>query len=242
MKTISIISHLNLHRAICFILVGLLSSCASVSVRDETAENKYQPQSMPKRIYLVGFEADEGEFNVDREGDELVTFREEFRENFLQALEERLEKHLAPTKRVTSISKVPRGNYWILDGRFVRVNQGSRALRAAIGFGAGGTKMETEVSVYYSKRSKKRSFYSFETTGGSNAEPGLISAAGPGGGALAIAMISASAVATTSGGIAHGLTEDRERTARMITATLSDYCYQKGWIDSSKRLIPKRIQ
>jgi hypothetical protein len=42
-----------------------------------------------------------------------------------------------------------------------------------------------------------------------------------------------------AGGIAHGLTEDSARTAREITATLSDYMFRHGMIDADKWVHPK---
>jgi hypothetical protein len=47
-------------------------------------------------------------------------------------------------------------------------------------------------------------------------------------------------VASGAGGIAHGLTEDTARTAREITAELSDYMYRNGWISKDKWIAPKK--
>ncbi len=44
-----------------------------------------------------------------------------------------------------------------------------------------------------------------------------------------------------AGGIAHGLTEDTARTAREITAELSDYMYRSGWISKDKWIEPKKL-
>ena len=63
---------------------------------------------------------------------------------------------------------------WLIRGEFTRVNQGSRLLRSTIGFGAGGTKVETNVYVYDLSKSSTTPFLTFSTSGGSNAEPGAI--------------------------------------------------------------------
>ncbi len=217
--------------------VVLLSGCASVSIKDERYGGEVaEPSRLPDQIYLVNFEAPLDAFQVDRAGGELEIFRKDYVEYLSAALAERLRKHLTPTVRVDSLEGVPPGNHWVILGRFARVNQGSRALRAGIGFGAGGTKLETEVEVYL-RENLSDPFLSFKTTGGSNAEPGVISAIGPGG----VTLMVVSAAASAGGGAAHGLSEDATRTARVIVATLSDYAYKKDWIPARQRKIPKRI-
>jgi len=67
----------------------------------------------------------------------------------------------------------------------------------------------------------------FDTTGGSGAAPGMISA-GPVGAAIGAV-----------GGAAKGVTNDTARTSRMITASLSEYMYNHGWISKDQRLTPK---
>ncbi len=49
------------------------------------------------------------------------------------------------------------------------------------------------------------------------------------------------AALSSGGGVAHGLTEDTARTAREITAELSDFMYRNGWIPEDKRIVPKSI-
>jgi hypothetical protein len=60
------------------------------------------------------------------------------------------------------------GSVWIVSGEITRVAEGNRLLRMGIGLGAGGTKMETQVSV----QSGGANILNFRTTGGSNAMPG----------------------------------------------------------------------
>jgi hypothetical protein len=127
-------------------------------------------------------------------------------------------------------------NAWLIRGEFTKVNQGSRLLRGAIGFGAGGTKMETNVYVYDLNQNTNTPFLTFSTTGGSGAEPGAITAVATDPVEIAIQMAAGGA-----GGIAHGLTEDTARTTREITAELSDYMYRSGWISQDKWIKPKKL-
>jgi hypothetical protein len=104
-------------------------------------------------------------------------------------------------------------------------------LRSAIGFGAGGTKVETRVEVYDLSQNSGTPFLTFSTTGGSGSEPG------------AILGLSADPLQIAIGGVtgaAHGLSDDTRRTAREITAEFSNYMYQRGWIPEDQWIKPKR--
>ena len=127
-------------------------------------------------------------------------------------------------------------NAWLIRGEFTKVNQGSRLLRGTIGFGAGGTKVETNIYVYDLNQNSNTPFLTFSTTGGSNAEPGAVT-----GGATDPVVAAIGMAAGGAGGVAHGLTEDTARTAREITAELSDYMYRSGWISKDKWIEPKKV-
>lgn len=193
-----------------------LSGCASVSVK-EARQGRDLPEKLPQRIYVSRFSTKGALFNVDREGKELERFKEGTAEMLQSALITRLTE-LAPA--AAAPAGLPAGGWWIR-GRFTRVNQGSRALRTGIGFGAGATKLETEVQVFDLARSSAVPFLSFKTTGGSNAEPGAISGIGP--------LTWFTVVGLGAGGVGnalHGLTEDTVRTAREIRNRLVDHCIE----------------
>lgn len=207
--------------------IFLVSGCASVSVKDDRLVGD-GGLTKPERIYVLPFSTS-GEFNVDREGAELAQFERDLQNMMTAALLERFPNHLVPASPASSLAAVPQGNFWVVGGRFTRVNQGSRALRAVVGFGAGGTKVETDVYVYDRTLGSDLPFKTFRTTGGSGAQPGAVLSAGPVGAAV-------SAV----GGAAKGLTDDVVRTSRMITADLSEYMFERDWIPEAKRLNAKR--
>jgi len=212
---------------VAFIILGA-AGCASVSVTDvKQSMTVGVPAVKPALIAVAPFATDPGTFNVDRTGAELANFKENLQKMLMTALVADIRTHLAPSQVVYGTPPAG-GNYWVVTGVFVRVNQGSRFLRSAIGFGAGGTKMETAVVVYNMSGSEPTPFMTFATTGGSGAEPGAVMAADPV--SLALSAVS---------GSAKGLTDDTRRTSRMITAALSDYMYGKGWISADKKLTPK---
>jgi hypothetical protein len=216
------VSHLSL-------VIGLavaLAGCASVSVKNlDAGGTSFPPAIKPAVIYVLPFDTSGTQFNVNREGAELADFQQNLQQMLSAALAAEIPEHLVPAQAVNSVPG--QSNAWVVCGRFIRVNQGSRLLRSTVGFGAGGTKMETQVFVYNLADNATAPFLTFQTSGGSGASPGMISA-GPVG-----------AVVGAVGGAAKGVTDDTERTSRAITAALSDYMYNQGWILKEQRLTPK---
>lgn len=91
--------------------------------------------------------------------------------------------------------------------------------------------METTTEVYdLSTRSRKQPLFTFSTSGGSNAEPGIITSVGP----LAPTTVPA-AVISVAGKGAHGVSEDVKRTARMIAAYVSEQLAARGYLPSGKK-------
>jgi len=202
-------------------MLFLIAGCASVSVRDASVGSR-TPKAPPEVIYVAPFDTRGAAFNVDREGQELDAFKRATAKMLQTRLVERLPE-IAPAAAAPE-QWPSRG--WLVRGRFIRVNQGSRALRATIGFGLGATKMETEVMVYDLALSKKEPFLRFATTGGSNAEPGALGSAGT------TLVAGVSALYSALGNAAHGISEDAWRTAREIRNHIVDYSRNMGlWVE-----------
>jgi len=198
-------------RTVCLCLLPtlVLSGCASVSVSRQQWEAA--PTPVPERIFVTPFSIDRDKFRVDREGDELAAFKEKFSREFAVRLAERLTKYVRPAIVVANDEKITDSKSWVITGHFVRVHQGSRALRAFIGWGLGATKTETRVDIFQPDRKGRLTrIAQIETTGGSNAEPGALFSGPFGVGPRLIAS------ATTA-----GLAADARRTARTITAAIS---------------------
>jgi hypothetical protein len=213
------------------LVVGLsLVGCASISVQPGSAVATAQK---PLKVYVEAFSTDKGEFNVDREGVELAQFKTDLQKMMMVGITTDLTKRLIPAEAAGPTASSRREAAWLIRGEFVKVNQGSRLLRGAIGFGAGGTKLETRVQVYDLSTGDPNPFLTFATTGGSNAEPGALPT---------LATDPLSLVIEAAGGagnVAHGVTEDTTRTAREVTAELSDYMYRSRWIPEDKWIPPK---
>lgn len=214
-----------------FVAIMMLAGCASISVRPHS---ETEHARMPKKIYVTVFETGHGDFRVDREKTELVEFKKGLRTLLQSAMVVDLNKRLIPAEGAALDQAFSPQHAWLVRGKFTRVYQGSRLLRGTIGFGLGATKVETKVEVYDLEVSDTKPFLVFSTTGGSNAEPGAIT-----GVATDPLTLVVSTALSGAGNIAHGLTEDTRRTAREITAALSDYMYRRGWIETNKWIKPK---
>jgi hypothetical protein len=89
--------------------------------------------------------------------------------------------------------------------------------------------METRVSVTDLSGNGKP-FLTFETTGGSNAMPGLLESSGPGGAVLSVTSQSMM-----------GVTDDSARTSRMIAGVLNGYMIEHGWLSKDKKYSAKKL-
>jgi len=225
---------MKLHKQI---LIGgfaaILCSCASVSVykQRETGESKLQP---PQKIYVQKFRSEDANFRVDRKGDSLSDFRIKITSQLANDIVKKLNASGFSAEILSDATQLPRGPYWLVSGSFERVNQGSRMLRALIGLGAGGTKVETTVVVSRLDSLKPIELLTFKTSGGSNTEPGPGALILPTDPLDVIIPIVWSSTMT-------GLTKDTSRTAKEITATLSEYMTKRGIPTQNPKLKPKRM-
>ena len=211
--------------------------CASVSVKN-IRQTGTAPKKLPSKIYVQEFIAPYDKFRVNREGKDFLAFVKEERHDLALSLVEQLSKYIAPAEILPEGKSVPlaKGNAWLVHGTYDRVNQGSRLLRAGIGFGAGGTKMETDVQISDISGYWVAPFLTMQTTGGSGLAPGAWAAFTP-----ALAFYWPGAVINAAGAAYSGISMDRKRTTREITATLSEYCFIHRLIPERRTRRPKKL-
>jgi hypothetical protein len=220
------------------LLCVLLCSCASVSVKKIELRTARPPTKAPARILVKPPTFYDPGLRVDRSGSKLEAFKYELQEKFTRNLVRRLSKHVSPAQAVAATAPLPRGNYWLITGRFDRINQGSRLLRSILGFGAGGTRLDMSVVVYDLSKTTPRSILLIETTGGSNATPGAI-------GTAAYFVTGVAALFSTGNlleGVRSGLTFDTLRTAREIAASLSEFLFDRGALSPEMAIRPRRLR
>jgi hypothetical protein len=212
-----------------------LCSCASVSVRKMERLTQNSPKAVPEKILVRPFTFHDPAVRVDRSGERLDKFKYDLQEKFTRNLVKRLPKYIAPAEAIASTAPLPRGNYWLIEGRFDRINQGSRLLRSVVGFGLGGTKMDTSVLVYDLSGREPKAFLLIETTGGSNAAPGAI-------GTAAYFMSGVTALGSAANlleGVRSGVTFDAARTSREVAASVGYYAREEQGLPQPAP--PKRI-
>jgi len=223
-----------------FVLLGsvLLSvlGCASVSVESQRADTTRRLRREPQVLIVKDFSFPrQAEVRADRSGKELITFEQRVQLSLREQLVRALGRYGIPVTFASTSLELrrlrKRQPAWLITGQFTRVRQGSRALRIALGLGAGGTKMETTTQVYdLSTRSRQMPLFTFSTSGGSNAEPGIITSVGP----FAPTTVPVLVISVAGKG-AHGVSEDAKRTARVIAAYISEQLVARGYLPADKK-------
>jgi hypothetical protein len=224
------------------VLVLLAGGCSSVSVIEEREDAARAPTAKPSAVYVRLFELPAGaEFKVSspNEGEDP---RRRVGQLIADGFFTRSDRWIAPARVLADGEKTPRTGL-LVDGRLLRTNQGSRALRLGIGFGLGRSHLDTSVRVFNLAKSAQKPWLTFKTTGGSNAEPGLVAAlvtapvTAPVVALPAAASVAGSAVSTASRGF-KGVTQDAKRTGRAIAATIHDNLARRSLVE--RKAYPKR--
>ena len=202
-------------------LLLALAGCSSVSVLQERENADLAPAARPGVLYVRPFEVRRGvEFDAAaaKPGEDVEA---KVGALVAEGILSRASEWIAPGQLLESSAPAPSDGL-LVQGKILRLRQGSRALRMGIGFGAGRTRLETSVRVFNLSASVTEPWLSFETTGGSNMEPGIIGAVVPSPVSIPIA-VSVIGSAVTAGAIGvKGVTQDAERTGRVIAAAVHD--------------------
>jgi hypothetical protein len=212
-----------------FLLVLLVTGCSSISVLPSKENRQLAPAAVPETLWVRPFTVPRAvDFDVSRASSDPEEEAEARLGRLLaEGILSRSDKLVAPG-RLLAAGESPAGGGLMVDGRILRARQGSRALRTAIGFGFGGTKFETSVRVFNLERSSTEPWLRFETTGGSNMEPGLIGALVPSPATIPI-LVTAAGGAVTAGALGtKGISQDATRTGRTIAEAIHDHLVESG--------------
>ena len=93
------------------------------------------PVPPPDLICVRPFAVETRNAEVNRTGAELDAFARKFSDESAGRFAARLRKFVGPAKVIGAKERVTNPAYWVIEGRFVRMKQGSRALRSIIGLG-----------------------------------------------------------------------------------------------------------
>ncbi|HEY5707036.1 MAG TPA: DUF4410 domain-containing protein [Terrimicrobiaceae bacterium] len=163
------------------------------------------------------FEFEDDMIRVGRQAAELEEFKRTMQQEMTTNLLDRIRRYIAPAQVLSPETGAPQGNFWLISGRFTRLNQGSRLLRGTLGFGSGGTKMDVTATVSDLSGGVSRRFLMIQTTGGTNAMPGAI-----------MGIVTWPLTVSGAPGLISGLSADCRRTAREITSALAAYMKDHG--------------
>ncbi len=121
----------------------------------------------------------------------------------------------------------------LVTGKFVNVDEGNRLRRLVIGFGAGASKLDTQVNVYRINDGARQPVLDFTTHADSGHIPGAALTMGAGaaaqGGATA-GMVAANAGVGGAKSYSSTVTFLSNKTAEQISNYMSQYFAQQGWI------------
>ena len=191
-----------------------LTGCGSIHTAPLPSSTAHLTPN-PPHIYIAPFNIETGKWMVGREGVDLLDFKKSFQTSFMHVLQERLTK-LAPTEQ-RWIDDLP-DHGWLVAGEFITVNQGSRALRTAVGGGAGETTLQTNVYIYDLDQSKTQYVLAFRT-----GVPDAKDDTGAGSGSAPSGLSALGEPVSTGMGLGSGLKLDTTRTCREITAILAQH-------------------
>ena len=220
----------------------LVTGCSSVSVIEEREDAALAPKSAPPALYVRLFEVPAGTPFAVTSPNEEEDPRERVARIIADGMATRADRWVAPIRLLAAGEPLPARGL-LIDGKILRADQGSRALRLGIGFGLGRSYMDTSVRVFNLEKSSDKPWLTFKTTGGSNMEPGLIGAvvtapiSAPVVVVPVVASVAGGAVSTASRGF-KGVTQDGKRTGRAIVATIHDGLVTRGLAE--RKAYPKR--
>ena len=134
------------------------------------------------------------------------------------------------------------GNDLVIDGQFLTVDEGNPFNRLVVGFGAGGSSVQTRVQVYQAPKADR--LLEFTTQSESSKLPG----AGPMLGAGAVAQGGVTAGMVVANATVSGVKSYKSDVARMAAASgdqaaryLSEFFATHGWIEPDKARKARRV-
>ncbi len=125
----------------------------------------------------------------------------------------------------------PGDNVLVLDGEFTDINEGNRLRRLVIGFGAGASTLDTNVSMYQKTNGGYQKLLDFTTHADSGKMPGaaVTGGAGAAAGAGAGVIIGANAALGAAKGYNSSTSQLGDKTGKEVIDQLNGYFSQHGW-------------
>jgi uncharacterized protein DUF4410 len=207
--------------------VGTVQRPSKIVVHDfeVSAADVIQNQGPLQRVYRSVSKSDQ-----QMEADRLATGREaahDLSEDLVKQL-----KALGFDAENLPPEATPGDNNLVIEGQFLNADEGNRARRMIIGFGAGASHLETLVTVSQaSTEGPATELLRFKTYSDSGKMPGAALTMGAGAAAQGAAATSAVTAVTSAGKVYSSMLSTlADKTSKQITAYLSQYFASQGWI------------
>ena len=227
------------------LLVILAAGCASATVTPERVAAPVKP-SRPQFIYVRNFavvpeDVKESHGLISQAERKFSSTPQQQRELEIghaaaKELSDRLAKDLRslgfPVEEQTG-EVPPKGDVLLVEGQFLKIDQGAATRRVIIGFGVGKSTLDTQVRVYRISGKSRQKVLEFTTHADSGKLPGTALTMGAGAVATGGTSLAGEAAA---GGVAGGkaylgrVNYLADKTADQVKAYLSHYFAEQGWI------------
>ncbi len=221
-----------------------LAACASTQIQ---ATHPYtgKPLAKPEKILVYDFAVSSEDVKTNRAlGVKLANYvegRSQSAEELAigravaQSLSQSLVKDLRARglpAQYASGSPPPHGNVVLITGHFLNVDEGNRLRRMVIGFGAGSSRVKTQVQVFYRAPSKQQLIAVFNTLAKSSRKPGIAPLTGVGTmtGHVAVSLAASTGLSAASEVFGANVEADAKRTATKIVEQLLPIFAQQGWV------------
>ncbi len=170
----------------------------------------------PDAIYVYDFHMDLSTVKMEGKRGQLVQFREQLRSAVTRRLVELLNREVLPAYPYGKDLPLPSGNFWLIDGRLLKVDETNQALSLSLGNGQGQHTSEAYVEFAALNKSNPERLMIFDTSG----QPYTykLEAENPN----------------------TALDKDAARIARLATDYLKNYFIKQGWLAAPGPVAPAK--
>lgn len=228
-------------------VTSIIISCASSEVTSRRRHYGNEQLPKPGRVIVYNFAASPGDIPPDAaisghyqrhntpQTDEQIRLGRQLSDIVAQQLVKEILKLDMPAERANTGPPPSIGDL-LIKGAFVTIDEGSRAKRMLIGFGAGSAELKSHVVAYQITAQGPRRLGEGEIKTSGGKMPGILIPVGAG-----AAAGRAATSAVVSGGLnvaqeagPESLESAAKRTAQEIAKALSQAFAQQGWIPAPK--------
>jgi hypothetical protein len=231
------------------VLLTGMSACARTAVRPQQ-QTTLTGFPRPQRVLVYDFAATEDDVKrnqsiIARVVDSASTTTERERKlDVAHQVVARMAEDLVagindlglPAQRAFASTPVSNGDLLIL-GQFLNVDEGNRLRRLVVGFGAGGSTVDTQVLVYQASARGDDKLLEFATHADSGKMPGAAATMGAGSaaqGGVTAGMAAANVAVSGVKGYRSAVEGMAGRSADQAVAYLSEFFARQRWIPADK--------